>query len=116
MDDELSLVLVLDQASTDELLHHVCGQLPGLVRLLELLDLLLQDSDLDLFLGRVLLLLELRLLVGLDLGHGAAPLAGGLQHFRGDALADWIETEVSLEESRGDTYERCGCWQRTSEP
>ena len=48
MDDELSFVLVLDQASTDELLHHVGGQRPGLVRLSELLDLLLEDSDLDL--------------------------------------------------------------------
>ena len=116
MDDELSLVLVLDQASTDELLHHVSGQLPGLVQLLELLDLLLQDPDLDLFLGRVLLLLELLLLVGLDLGHGAAPLAGGLQHVRGDILAHWIETEVSQSRSRRGTYERCACCSGTCWP
>ena len=116
VDDELIPLLVFNETSAHELLHHVGGQRPGLVRLSELLDLLQQDSDLDLSLGGVLFLLELRLIVGLDLGHGAAPLARGLQHVRGDALAHWIETEVSLEESRGDTYERCGCWKRTSEP
>ena len=46
VDDELVLVLVLDQTSTDELLHHVCSQLTGLGLLLQLDDL--QSKSLNL--------------------------------------------------------------------
>ena len=45
MDNELVLLLVLNKASTHELLHHVGGKLPGLGVLLELHDLLLQGMD-----------------------------------------------------------------------
>ena len=86
MNDELVLACVLHHASRDELLHHLGGQLPGLVRLLELHDLLLERLDLDVLLRLILLLLELGLLVGPDLRHGAAPLAGCLQHVGRDAL------------------------------
>ena len=72
MDDELSFVFVLDQASTDELLHHVCGQLTSLGLLLQLEDL--QSESLNLLTLIVLfdLLLQLCLLVSLDLSLGPA--------------------------------------------
>jgi len=86
VDNELVLVLVLDQTSADELLHHVCGQLTSLGFLLQLEDL--QSESLNLLTLIVLfdLLLQLCLLVSLDLGHSAAALARDLQHVRGHAF------------------------------
>ena len=89
MDDELVLAGLLHQAGLDELRHHVGRELAGLAGLLELHDLLLQSHNFEIFLGLVLLLLQLGFLVGLDLCHGAAPLAGGLQHVRADALGHY---------------------------
>ena len=116
MDDELAFFLMFNDAGSNELLHHVGGQCAGLVGFLKLQDLLLEDLNLDVFLGSFLLLLQLRFLVGLDLGHSSAPLTGRLQHVRGDALAHWNDREQSQSEDRSDTYERCGCCSKISAP
>ena len=82
MNNELVLVLVLDQAGTDELLHHVSCQLTGLGFLLQLHNL--QSKSFNLLVLVVLfdLFLQLGLLVCLDLSLGASSLARDLQHVR----------------------------------
>ena len=112
MDDELVLTSLLDQAGLNELAHHLRGQCAGIVGFLELLDLLLQCLDLDILLGRVLLLLQLGLLVGPDLSHGAAPLARRLQHVGADALRHYKDKVQDQKGSTAGTYTKYECcWQ-----
>ena len=80
MDNELITLLVFNETSTHELLHHVCGQLPSLGVLLEQHDLLLQSMDFLVFGVLFQFLLQLSLLIGLNLLLGPSALAGGLQH------------------------------------
>ena len=88
MYDDGVLASLLDEAVVHELRHQVCCECSSLDVLLQLHDLLLESLDLDVLLRRVQLLLQLCLLVGPDLRHGAAPFAGGLQHVGRDALGD----------------------------
>ena len=80
VDDELILVFVLDQASSNKLLHHIGGQMSGLDVLLQLHHLLLEGMNLSIFEIFGGLSFIGSFLFGLDLGLGPSSLAGGLQH------------------------------------
>ena len=86
MNDELVLVLVLDQAGADELLHHVGRQSTGLGILLELLDL--ESESVDLMVPGELFSLSLDhpRLVSSDLCQGPSPLAGPLEQVGRDSF------------------------------
>ena len=78
VDDELILVFVLDQASSNELLHHISGQMTRLDVFLQLHDLLLQGMDLGIFCVFSRLSFISSLFLGFDLGLGSSPHAGCL--------------------------------------
>ena len=88
VDDKRLLILVLDQAGSDKLLHHVRRELARLHILCQLHDLLLQRTNLVILLSVIYFFLGCCFFLGLDLRLGPTALAGDLKHVCRNTFAD----------------------------
>ena len=84
---EAAVLVLLDVAGVEELLEQVGGSVSVLPLLLHHVEPLLEAVVVGQLGGDLLLLEQLRLLVGRDLRLGAPPLGADLEEVGGDALA-----------------------------